>query len=154
MIGWFHLKQCLWSFYRSKSGTKWQRINLHFHSDHKRKSRSACVQQMGGNMLMFFLTSTWNGLGFVLKKRLVLMIQSRLFFWERQYIYTRCTFRFKTLQDVFIHLELCYTLHERSFSKIHNRDTYYYNNNYSNLQCRSWFQSEIKYTQYVILLHK
>ncbi len=27
------------------------------------------------------------------------------------------------MQDVFIHLELCYTLHERSFSKIHNRGT-------------------------------
>ncbi len=32
-------------------------------------------------------------------------------------------FRFKTLLDVFIHFELCYTLHERSLSKIHNRAT-------------------------------
>jgi len=28
---------------------------------------------------------------------------------------------FKTLQDVFVHLDLCYTLHEGQFSKIHNR---------------------------------
>ncbi len=34
------------------------------------------------------------------------------------YLYTLCTFRLKTLQDVFIHLERCYTLHERSFSII------------------------------------
>ncbi len=32
------------------------------------------------------------------------------FFWES---ITSYTFKFKTLQDVFIHLELCYTLHER-----------------------------------------
>ncbi len=43
--------------------------------------------------------------------------------FERRYLYTWFTFRFKTLQDVFIHLELCYTLYERSFSKIHNRGT-------------------------------
>ncbi len=39
-------------------------------------------------------------------------------FWENNFIH--CTSRVKTLQDVFIHFELCYTLHERSFSKIHN----------------------------------
>ncbi len=44
------------------------------------------------------------------------------FFRETITLYT-CTFRFNTLQDVFIHWELCYTLHERSFSKIHNRGT-------------------------------
>ncbi len=38
--------------------------------------------------------------------------------FERQYVYTRCTFRFKTLQDVFVHLDLCYTQHERWLSKI------------------------------------
>uniref|UniRef100_A0A8C1GD27 FZ domain-containing protein n=1 Tax=Cyprinus carpio TaxID=7962 RepID=A0A8C1GD27_CYPCA len=31
--------------------------------------------------------------------------------------------QFKSLQDDFIHLEPCYTLHESSFSKIHNRGT-------------------------------
>ncbi len=42
------------------------------------------------------------------------------FFWETIILYTGA-FRFKTLQDVFIHLELCYTLQERL--KIHNRCT-------------------------------
>ncbi len=45
-------------FHRSKSGTLWQRMNLHFHSDQCEKTN-----RCAGNMLM----STWNGLGFVLK---------------------------------------------------------------------------------------
>ncbi len=54
------------------------------------------------------------------------MIQSLLFHLrENNFIHGALfyTQRLETLQDVFIHLELCYTLHERSFSKIHNRDT-------------------------------
>ncbi len=66
--------------------------------------------------------STWNGLGFIWKMTRFDYSESTLSF-ERQYLYTRCTFGFKTLQDVFIHLELCYTLHGRQFSKIHNRGT-------------------------------
>ncbi len=50
------------------------------------------------------------------------MIRSRLFLF-RDNNYILCTFRFKTLQDVFIHLELWYTLHEMSFLKVHNSDT-------------------------------
>ncbi len=67
------------------------------------------------------LTSTWNGLGFILKTTRFNNSESTLSFERR--LYTRCTFRFQTLQHVFLHLELCYTLHERSFSKIHNRGT-------------------------------
>ncbi len=51
------------------------------------------------------------------------MIQSHSFFWETITLYT---FRFKTLLYVFIHLELFCSdsaLHERSFSKIHNKGT-------------------------------
>ncbi len=66
------------------------------------------------------LMSTWNGLGFILKTTRFNDLDLT-FFWEIT-LYT-VHFRFKTLQDVFIHLELCYTLHERSFSKIHNRGT-------------------------------
>ncbi len=51
----------------------------------------------------------YTNLGFILKTTLINDSESTLSF-ERQH-YTRCTFRFKTLQDVFIHLELCYTLH-------------------------------------------
>ncbi len=68
------------------------------------------------------LMSIWNGLGFVLKTNHFNDSESTLFF-ESQYIYKRCTFRFKTFQYVFIHLEPCYRLHERSFSKINNRGT-------------------------------
>ncbi len=48
------------------------------------------------------------------------MIQSRLFLLrDNNFIHGALS----DLKDVFIHLELCYTLHERSFSKIHNRGT-------------------------------
>ncbi len=64
-----------------------------------------------------------------IEKWLVSMIQSRLFLL-RDNNYTRCTFRFKTLQDVFIHLELtknwihCVThCMKGNFSKIHNWGT-------------------------------
>ncbi len=42
---------------------------------------------------------------------------STLSFREGRYLYTRCTFRFNTSPDVFIHLEL------HAISKIHNRAT-------------------------------
>ncbi len=74
-------------------------------------------QEWAGNMLMFHVDVTMKRLGTRFNDS-----ESTLSF-ERQELYTRCTFRFKTLQDVFIHLELCYTLHERSSSKIHNRGT-------------------------------
>ncbi len=50
------------------------------------------------------------------------MIQSRLFLLRDNKLCTRCTFRFKTLQDVFIHLEL---LHDawNVIKKNHNRGT-------------------------------
>ncbi len=59
-------------------------------------------------------------------------------------LYTQCTFRFKTLQDVFIHLELCYTLHERSFSKIHNWGT---------LKAASWWSRYFTYAAAYICNH-
>ncbi len=68
------------------------------------------------------MMSKWNCLRFVSENDSFQWFRVDSFFWET-ILYTRCTFRFKTLQDVFIHLELCYTLHERSFSKIHNRGT-------------------------------
>ncbi len=66
------------------------------------------------------LTSAWNGLGFVYD--CFNNSESTLYLRDNNFIHGG-TFRFKTLQDVFIHLELCYTLHERLFSKIHNRGT-------------------------------
>ncbi len=89
------------------------------------------------------LTSTWNGLGFVLKTTRFNDSESTLSF-ERQQLYTRCTFRFKTLQDVFIHLELCYTLHERSFSKIHNGG-----NILINWLVFNWTLNEIIFVSYI-----
>ncbi len=62
----------------------------------------------------FTLTSTWNSVGLVLKTTLLFLLRDKTF---------RCTFRCKTLQDVSITFELCHTLHERSFLKIHNRGT-------------------------------
>ncbi len=75
-------------------------------------------------MLMFHVDVNMKRLGLrlVLKKTLFNDSESTLSF-KRQQLYTLFTFRFKPLQDVFIYLELCYTLHESSFSQIHNRDT-------------------------------
>ncbi len=48
------------------------------------------------------------------------MIQSRLFLLrDNNFIHGALS----DLKLCRIHLELCYTLHERSFSKIHNRGT-------------------------------
>ncbi len=71
-----------------------------------------------GNMLMFHVDVNMNWLGIRYKMTRLNDSESTLSL-EKQQLYTRCTFRLKILQDVFIHLELCYTLHERSFSKIH-----------------------------------
>ncbi len=61
------------------------------------------AQQVGGQCAN---VANANSLGFILKMTNFNDSESTLSF-ERQYI--RCTFRFKTLQDVFIHLELCVT---------------------------------------------
>ncbi len=50
------------------------------------------------------------------------MIQSRLFLLRDSNFIHGALSNLK-LQNVFIHLELCYTPHESSFSKIHNRGT-------------------------------
>ncbi len=65
-------------------------------------------QQVGGNMLMFHVDFNMKQFGICLKTTHFNDSDSTLSF-ERQ-LYTRCTFRFKILQNVFIH---CYTLHER-----------------------------------------
>jgi len=44
--------------------------------------------------------------------------------FQRQLLYIWCIVRFKTWENVFSHLELCYTLHERLFSK--KSDVYHY----------------------------
>ncbi len=80
-------------------------------------------QQVGGQCANVSCWHQHETSWYSFKKRLVLMIQSRLFLLRDNNFTHGATFRFKTLQDVFIHLELCYTLHERSFSKIHNRGT-------------------------------
>ncbi len=60
-------------------------------------------------------------LGICFKKTRFNDSESTLSF-ERQLLYTWSTFRFKTLQNVSIHLELLHT--ERSVSKIHNRGNF------------------------------
>ncbi len=50
------------------------------------------------------------------------MIQSRLFL-VRDNNFIHGALSDLKLQDIFIHLQLCYTLHEKLFSKIHNRGT-------------------------------
>ncbi len=51
------------------------------------------------------------------------MIQSRLFLLRDNNFIHGALSDLKTLQDVFIHLDRCYTLHESSFKKKHNWGT-------------------------------
>ncbi len=99
---------------------KWHRMNLHFHSDQRENQVFRVCNKWAGNMLMFHVDVNMKRLGICFKNDSFQWFRVDSFFWETITLYT---FRFKTLQDVFIHLELCYTLHERSFSKIHNRGT-------------------------------
>ncbi len=85
-------------------------MNLHFHSDQREKTN-----KWAGNM--FHVDVNMKRLGISFKNDSVQWFRVDSFF------YTWCTFRFNTFQDVFIHVELCYTRHESSFSKIHNRGT-------------------------------
>ncbi len=68
-------------------------------------------QQVCGSMLMFHIVNT-KLLGICLKNDSFQWFrndsESTLSF-KRQYLYTRCTFRFNTVQDVFIRLELLHT---------------------------------------------
>ncbi len=84
------------------SGKEW--ISIFIQTNTKIKfPRSAARNKWAGNILMFHVDV--NGLGFVLKMTPFNDSETTLSFE------TWCTFRFKTLKDVFIHLELCYTLH-------------------------------------------
>ncbi len=92
-----------------------------------RPTRKSCFSRSArnkwaGNMLMFHVDINMKRLGIRFKNNSFQWFRVDSFFWETITLYM-VHFRFKTLQDVFIHLELCYTLHERSFSKIHNRGT-------------------------------
>ncbi len=83
------------------SGKEW--ICIFIQTKAKIKFSQVCTRnKWAGNMLMFHVDV--NGLGFVLKMTRFSDSESTLSF-ERQSLYTRCTFRFKTLQDVFIHMK-------------------------------------------------
>ncbi len=106
------IKSCVFELFNapkaSPSGKEW--ICIFIQTNAKIEFSQVCVH------------NKWAGLGFVLKTTRFTDSESTLSF-ERQSLYTRCTFRCKTLRDVFIHLHLCYALHESSFSKLHNRGT-------------------------------
>ncbi len=80
---------------------------LHFYSDQWEKTN-----KWAGNMLMFHVDINMKRLGIRFKNNLFQWFRVDSFFWEKIALYM-CTFRVNTLQNVFIHLELCYTLYER-----------------------------------------
>ncbi len=80
---------------------------LHFYSDQWEKTN-----KWAGNMLMFHVDINMKRLGIRFKNNLFQWFRVDSFFWEKIALYM-CTFRCNTLQNVFIHLELCYTLYER-----------------------------------------
>ncbi len=107
MIGRFQLKQCLWASSAPKAapcGKEWicsftqTNVKISFMQYVWHQHETAWDSFKNDSFQWFRVDS---------------------FFWETITLYT-CTFIFKTLQDVFIHLEMCYTLHERLFSKIKN----------------------------------
>ncbi len=63
-------------------------------------------------MLIFHVDVNMKRLGISFKNDSFQWFRVDSFFWETIILYT-VHFQIKTLQDVFIHLELCYTLHER-----------------------------------------
>ncbi len=90
------------------SGKEW--ICIFIQTNAKIKFSQVCAAATSGraNMLMFMLTSTWNGLGFVLKTA---RFNDSVDFLLRDNNFIHGALSdLKTLQDVFINLELCYTL--------------------------------------------
>ncbi len=68
------------------------------------------------SMLMFHVDVNMKRLGIRFKNDSFQWFRVDSFFWETITLYTvHCTFRFKTWQDVFIHLELCYTAWKVNF---------------------------------------
>ncbi len=115
------VEQCLWAFNDPEAAPSGkERICIFIQTNAKIKFSQVCARsKWAGNMQIFHVD--------VKMKRLGNRFKNNSFQWFRVksfFILYRCTFRFKTLQDVFIHLEPCYTLHERSSSKIHNRGNF------------------------------
>ncbi len=100
-------------------------MNLHFHSDQRENwlmvkfSQVCTCNNWAGNMLIFHVDVNMKRLGIRFKNDTFKWFRVDSVFWETM---TLNTVHFQ-ISNVFIHLELCYTLHERYFSKIHNRGT-------------------------------
>ncbi len=95
-----------------------QRMDLHFHSDQREKTN-----MWAGNMLMFPAGVNMKRLKIRFNNDTFQWFRVKTFFWETITLNT-VRFKIKNSAGCFHSFrELCYTLHERSFSKKRNRGT-------------------------------